>query len=111
MRPAAIAVGATVAVLVIYYTWGVRRIDFAGQSFGTRHLLAVSPAVFAFGVIGLGRLRNRLAWGLFAAAWLVGAVFAYAGMQSPWSRVENRQDSGLLVVRRLTLYPWSSYTR
>jgi hypothetical protein len=111
LRPLAIVAGGSVLVLLAYYTWGVRRTDFAGQSFGTRHLLAVSPIVFAFAVIGLARLRSRIAWALFLAAMAVGAVYAKAGLDDPWSRIERRSDPALIWVRKLALYPWSSYAR
>ncbi len=110
LRPAALAVGALVVTLLVFYTWGVRRTDFAGLSFGTRHLLAITPAVFWFAVVLLGRLP-RWAWLVFAPLFLVGVVYAWAGMRDPWSRIERRDDSGLAVVKRLTVYPWSSYTR
>ena len=111
LRPAALAVGATVVVLLLYYTWGVRRTDIAGQSFGTRHLLGLAPTVLAFGPIALARLRHRGAWVVFGLFVAVGGVYALAGVRDPWSRIERRDDSGLRLVKRLTLYPWSSYAR
>ena len=42
-RPIAGAVGGVLLLLVAYYTWGVRRTDFAGSSFGVRHLLPMAP--------------------------------------------------------------------
>jgi hypothetical protein len=109
--PLARVVGGTVLVLVVYYVFGVRRTDFAGMSFGTRHLLAITPAVWALGVIGLARLRRPLAWGLFGAAVAIGTVYAVAGMRDPWSRIERRDDGGLRLVKRLTISPRSSYRR
>lgn len=111
LRPAALAVGLTVAVLVAYYTWGVRRTDFAGQSFGTRHLLPVAPAVYALAAIALGRLRSRPAWVAFALLLAIGAIYAYAGMLDPWTRIERRDDHALRLVKHLTLYPRSTYAR
>lgn len=111
LRPAAIAVGSVLVVLIAYYTWGVRRTDFSGQSFGARHLLAISPAVYVFGVDALGHWKSRFAWVTFAALWGVGLVFAAAGMRDPWSRIERREDMGLELVKRTALYPWSSYRR
>ncbi len=43
----------SLVVLLVYYTFVVRRTDFAGQSFGTRHLLAITPAVYLFAVVAL----------------------------------------------------------
>jgi hypothetical protein len=111
LRPAAWTAGAVTAVLIAYYTWGVRRTDFAGLSFGTRHLLAVSPIVFFFAVAGLDRLRNRWANVAFALVLVVGIVYAWAGMIDPWSRIERRPDVALRVLQRGVLYPWSSYNR
>jgi hypothetical protein len=111
LRPAALVVGLGAVVLLAYYTWGVRRTDFAGQSFGTRHLLPITPAVYAFGVIGLGRLKRRLAWGLFAVALAVGLVYSVAGQEDPWGRIERRTDPPIRAVQRLVIYPWSSYAR
>lgn len=111
LGPMARAVGGTIVVVLAYYIWGVRRTDFAGLSFGTRHLLPITPAVFLFAVIGLGRFGSRLAWIGLVLLLLVGMVYAWAGMRDPWSRVERRDDSGLAVVKPFTLYPWSSYRR
>ncbi len=89
-RPAAIAVAGMVLVLFAYYVWGVRRTDYAGQSFGTRHLLAISPACFYFAVLGAARLNSKLAWLGFALLMLVGACYGVAGLRDPWSRIEQR---------------------
>jgi hypothetical protein len=110
-RPLAFVVGGSVSVLLLYYVFGVRRTDFAGLSFGTRHLLAITPAVWALGVVGLARLRRPLAWGLFGLAVAVGAVYAVAGLRDPWSRIERRDDGGLRLVKRLTPSRASSYRR
>jgi hypothetical protein len=111
LRPAAIALGSAIVVLLVYYTWGLRRTDIAGQSFGTRHLLALAPAVLAFGGIALARLGRWWLWVVFGTLVILGGVYAYAGMIDPWSRIERRSDSGLRLVKRLTIYPWSSYAR
>jgi hypothetical protein len=111
LRASAIAVGVLVATLLVYYTWGVRRTDFAGLSFGTRHLLAASPAVFWFAIVLVGRLHRKLVCIALAALLAIGAVYAVAGLRDPWSRVERRNGMGLAIVKRLTVYPWSSYNR
>ncbi len=111
LRPAAIVVVGGAVLLVAYYTWGVRRTDFAGLSFGSRHLLPIAPACFFFAVVLLGRAKNHLACVAFGLLVAIGVVYAWAGMIDPWSRVERRGDSGLSAVKRLTLYPWSSYRR
>ena len=108
---------ATLAVtlaLIAYYTWGVRRTDFAGQSFGTRHLLAITPTVYALGVIGLSRVRRPLRpllGILFAVALGLSATYALAGARNPWTRIESRNDHGLSWVKPLTIAPQSSYNR
>jgi hypothetical protein len=111
LRPAAGVVAGVVIVLWLYYTWGVRRTDFSGQSFGTRHLLPITPLGYAFAVIALDRLRSRLAAVVFAVLFGVGTVYAVAGMQDPWSRIERRPDVALRVLQRFVLYPRSSYAR
>jgi hypothetical protein len=113
LRPIAKVVGPTVLVLLVYYIWGVRRTDFAGQSFGVRHLLPVAPAVYLFAVDALARLRNHLACLAFALLMAIGVVYAIAGMRDPWSRVENRarRDASLRIMQRGVLYPHSSYAR
>ncbi len=106
-RPAAVLVAGSCAILVGYYVWGVRRTDFAGASFGVRHLLAITPLVYLFAIIGLSRARPRgLAIGLFAVALGVGGVYAVAGMRNPWSRVERRAaaEPWLRAVDRAALY-------
>ncbi len=113
LRPMAMAVGGMVAVLLIYYIWFTRRTDIAGHSFGTRHLLPVTPACYLFAVIGLARLRSRFAALVFVLLMVVGGVYAVAGMRDPWSRIEMRapKEPALGVLQRLVLYPWSSYSR
>ena len=102
-----------VGVLLIYYIWLTRRTDIAGHSFGTRHLLAVTPACYFFAVVGLARLRSRFAAILFVLLMVVGGVYAVAGMRDPWSRIEMRapKEPALGVLQRFVLYPWSSYSR
>ncbi len=112
LRPLAAATGAVVFMLLGYYTWGVRRIDFAGLSFGTRHMLAVSPLCLVFSVAWLARWRRRgIAAAVFAVGLLVGGVYAWEGMLDPWSRIERRRDVALILLQRGVLYPWSSYQR
>lgn len=111
LQPLAIVVGGCLMVLLPYYVWGVRRTDFSGLSFGTRHMLAITPAVWALGVLGLARLARPLAWAVFTLAVAVGTIYAVAGMRDPWSRIERRDDSGLSLVKPLTLDRHSSYTR
>lgn len=113
LRPAGLVVGGMVVVLVGYYVWGVRRTDYAGQSFGTRHLLAITPACYFFAVAGAARLRSRVAWVVFVILMVVGGLYGVAGMRDPWSRIEQRiaTDSSLRVLQKGVLYPWSSYRR
>jgi hypothetical protein len=111
LRPLALVVGSVLLVMVGYYVWGVRRTDYAGQSFGVRHLLAISPAVYLFAVVLLARLQSRVAWLAFGFLLAAGMVFSMAGMLDPWSRVDRRDDSGLAIVKRLTLYRFSTYRR
>ncbi len=111
LRPLSAVVSATVVVLLTYYIWAVRRTDFAGQSFGVRHLLPITPACYLFSCVALGRWRNRFANVAFTLLLGIGMVFALAGMLDPWSRVERRNDVAIVAVRWLALYPWSSYDR
>ena len=118
LRPLALLLTGSVVVLVAYYTWGVRRTDFAGASFGTRHLLAVTPACYVFVGVALARLGSKqvLRWGsgaLIALFLAIGGVYAYAGVKNPWTRIEKRAptDASLQLVQRFVLYPWSSNTR
>jgi hypothetical protein len=106
MRPAAWLVGSSAVILVAYYTWGVRRLDFAGGSFGTRHLLAISPLVYLFAVVLASRLRWWWAVALMVPLLAVGFVYAYAGMKDPWSRVEKREatEPALKALQRFTPY-------
>ena len=90
-RPIAGVVAGALVVLVAYYTWGVRNLNFAGGSFGTRHLLAMSPALYVFAVVALDRLRGWVAPSVFVAFAAVGFVYAIAGMKDPWSRIEKRR--------------------
>lgn len=113
LRPAALAVTAMSLGLLVYYVWGVRRTDYAGQSFGTRHMLAITPAWFLFAVVGASRLNRRFVWGLFAVLMVLGTGYAVAGLRDPWSRIEQRapHEPVLGALQRLVLYPWSSYRR
>lgn len=113
LRPAAGAVGGMLVVLLAYYVWGVRRTDYAGQSFGVRHLLAIAPACYVFAVASVARSRCRLAWSVFLVFMAVGSVYAVEGLRDPWSRVETRSptDPALRTLQRFVLYPRSSYRR
>jgi hypothetical protein len=113
LRPAACLVAGTVALLVAYYAWGVRRTDFAGLSFGTRHMLALSPPVFFFAVVALARLRSRVVNALFVVALMVGTAYTAAGVRNPWQRIEvlAQQDAMVRFLQRFLIYPWTSYTR
>jgi hypothetical protein len=110
-RSGAIVVAAVTVALVGYYSFGVRRTDYSGQSFGIRHLLPVAPLAFAFAVAALQWLRLGIWRIVFLALMLVGGVYAFEGMEDPWSRIERRSDLPLRVVGRFVLYPKSSYNR
>lgn len=111
MRSGAIVVAAVSLVLLGYYSFGVRRTDYSGQSFGVRHFLPISPLVFAYAAASLQWLRLGI-WRVgFVTLMLIGAIYAVEGMEDPWSRVERRTDLPLRVVGRFVLYPWSSYDR
>lgn len=113
LRPAALTVASMVLVLLAYYVWGVRRTDYAGQSFGTRHLLAITPVCYFFAVAGADRLRSVVAWALFIILLGVGVLYGVAGLRDPWSRIEQRatSDPFLRVLQKGVVYPWSSYRR
>jgi hypothetical protein len=100
-----------VLVLISYYVWGVRRTDFAGLSFGTRHMLAITPLVFAFGAVAVARVGRWWAWCLLILLMIVGAGYAQAGMRDPWGRIERRDDAGLKLLKRMTPYPYTTYAR
>src|SRR5690606_3689068 len=111
LRSGAIVVATVSAVLLAYYSFGVRRTDYSGPSFGVRPLLPITPTVFAYAVASLERLRLG-AWRLvFIAMMLVGAVYAISGMKDPWSRIERRDDLPLRIAQRFVIYPQSSYDR
>jgi hypothetical protein len=111
---AALVAGVVVA-LCGYYTWGVRRTDFAGLSFGVRHLLAVTPLVYLFSVVAIARWRGVVWTVVFCTLMSVSAAYAYAGMLNPWSRVEKRVAAGadptLQLLQTIVLWPWSTYAR
>lgn len=111
LRGPAWALGLACLTVVGFYVWGVRRTDFAGQSFGTRHLLALTPPLFAFAVDLVARSGKTWAWALLVALMAWGTVYAQAGQRDPWSRIERRADPELKWVGRLTPYPWTSYRR
>lgn len=112
LRWAAWVMVATLAVVTAYYIWGVRRTDFAGQSFGTRHLLAFVAILYVFAVdVAWARGRSWFPQLLFSILAAVGLVYAWAGQVDPWSRVERRTDPALVLLRQVVPYPWSSYDR
>ncbi len=102
----------TSAVLVAYYAFGVRRTDFSGLSYGTRHLLAITPIVAFWSVYGVfaGRWRRMVA-PVLVGLWGVGFIYAYEGMRDPWSRIERRPEASLRVLQNVVLYPYTSYQR
>jgi hypothetical protein len=108
-RPMAWVVLGSLVVLLAYYTWGVRRTDFGGSSFGTRHLLPISPACFIFAVVALERLRWRVVPVLFALLMGIGGVYSAAGVKDPWSQVEESRPNDRLLdlARWLVIYPWN----
>lgn len=111
LRPLAWAAGSVTLMLVLYYIWGVRRTDFAGQSYGTRHLLAISPILFAFAVDTAARIPRRIGWIVLALTLVIGLGYAIEGVRDPWSRIDRRDDPLLQLLGRLTFYPYSSYPR
>ncbi|MGL5098200.1 MAG: hypothetical protein ACRDD1_21650, partial [Planctomycetia bacterium] len=112
-------VAGVVLLLLSYYVFVVRRTDYAGQSFGVRHLLPVTPLVYAFAVLGIRRFaRGRSFWrhgltaGLLAATFTVGGAYAWVGAEKPWTRLEQRGDSAMVhFLGPGALYPYSSYQR
>ncbi|RUL88458.1 hypothetical protein [Tautonia sociabilis] len=111
IRSGAIVSAIVSVVLLGYYSFGVRRTDYSGQSFGVRHLLPITPILFTYAVAALERLRMRVWRGIFVALMLIGGVYAFEGMEDPWSRIERRDDLPLRIVRKLVVYPHSSYAR
>ena len=89
LRGAALCVVAIFIIVFVYYIWFTRRTDFAGQSYGTRHLLAISPLVYYFAVVLLSRCRRNAAVALFTTLVLFGAVYALQGVKDPWTRIER----------------------
>lgn len=112
-RPMAVVVAGSVVVLVVYYTWMVRRTDFAGLSFGTRHLLAITPPCFVFAGVALSRLRGWLAPLVFVVLMAVGGTYAWIGVKNPWSRIEilEKRNATLQTLQWFVPYPWSSMRR
>ena len=111
-RPAAVLVGGTFLTLVVYYIWGVRRTDYAGSSYGARHLLAITPMIGLFAVVALARLRPRWLWVTLAAlVTLIGGAYATIGATEPWNRVEIRARTNptLQWLQRGVLYPYGTF--
>jgi hypothetical protein len=108
-RPMATAIVFSLVVLIVYYTWLVRRTDFGGDSFGTRHLLAISPPCYFFAIVALGRIRRKWVCVLFGLAMAIGIVYAWVGKNHPWKPIENVRATNpyLKAVQRLVIYPRS----
>lgn len=111
LRPAAIVVGAVTVTVIGYYVCLTRRTDFAGQSFGTRHLLAISPLVYYFAAVLLARSRSRAVRLAFVVLGVVGLAYAVLGTSDPWTRIESRGEPAVRALQRFVVYPWSSYSR
>ena len=111
LKAAALATSTLVGALLVFYIWGVRVTDFAGLSFGVRHLLPVTPLACVFAAVALDRLRGRWAGLVFATLLAIGAVYAYEGMQDPWTRAERRDEPAMRFLQRFVLYPHTSFTR
>jgi hypothetical protein len=108
---AAWCVAAISAVVFVYYVWFTRRTDFAGQSFGTRHLLAISPLVYYFALVLLSRYCSKPIVAVFTTLVLLGAIYSFHGVTDPWTRIERRPELVLRMAQQLTIYRWSSYRR
>jgi hypothetical protein len=111
LRPIARLSSVCLLVLILYYVWGVRRTDFAGQSYGVRHLLPMVAPVWLFAAVALDRWRNPILGASFVLLLGVGGVYSWSGRVDPWSRVESRKDPSVMVLQRFVVYPWSSYAR
>ena len=111
LRGAAVAASAIVAAILVFYVFIVHRTDYAGESFGVRHLVAIAPICSFFALVALDRLKNRRLNLACAVLFAVGAVYAYYGMLNPWSRAERRPEAALRVLQRFALDPRSSYGR
>ncbi len=110
-RAAAWTIGGASAAVLFYSIWLTRRTDFAGLSYGTRHLLALSPLVYFFAATLLARSRRKSIRVLFILLFGIGATYTVMGAKDPWSRIEQREEWPLRAVKLFTLYPWSSYHR
>ena len=118
---AARATAALLAALLAFYIWGVRRTDYAGLSFGVRHLLAVTPLAFLFAASAVDRSRGRWLAAGFALLIAVGVAYASVGMENPWTRADGvkgpqgravpRPEPLLQLLQHLVLAPHTSYTR
>ncbi|MFO0956145.1 MAG: hypothetical protein U0800_01620 [Isosphaeraceae bacterium] len=111
LRAPALVAGGMIGVRVLYYAFGVRRTDFSGLSYGTRHLLAVTPLAWFFAIAALGRWQFRGLWVASGIFWAVGFIYAWHGMLDPWSRVERRTEPALIFLQKAVLYPYTSYRR
>ena len=117
LRHAAGVVSFVTLGLVVYYVFGVRRCDFAGGSFGTRHMLAISPLVLLFAADATARLKRGWAWGILALLMTFGGGYAVAGMLDPWTRIDRPcdhlplRDRIIKPLKWFTPYPMSTYPR
>jgi hypothetical protein len=111
LQPISRLTSACLVVLILYYVWGVRRTDFAGQSFGVRHLLPMVGPVWLFVASALDRWRNPVVSALFLVLLVIGGVYSWSGRTDPWSRVESRNDPSIRFLQKFVAYPWSSYAR
>ena len=103
----------SVLVLVAYYTWGVRRTDFAGPSFGIRHLLPMAPAVFVFAAVGARPARGPAAPSVFAAADGDRVRLRDRRHEGPLEpgRGPRADEPALRRRQRLVIYPWTQAVR
>lgn len=116
LRPSALALGSSLALILAYYIWGVRRTDYAGFSFGTRHMLALTPCTWFFAAAGLDRLRSRWANAAFVPLVAIGLIYAFLGMIDPWARIDRphvdpRLDAVVARLRPLVIYKHTSFIR
>ncbi len=119
--PLARATTALLVVLLTFYIWGVARTDYAGLSFGVRHLLAVTPLAALFAVSAVDGAKNRTLAAVFLLLLAIGAAYAWVGMHEPWTRADGtrnakgqripRPEPLLQVLQQLVPFPHTSYTR
>ena len=109
LRPMAAMVLGSLVVLVVYYTWMVRRTDFAasrsapGTCWRSRRR-STSSRSWPWSGSGVGS-RPRAVRALMG----VGFFYAYYGAWDPWSRIEEREvaEPTLKLAQRFVIYPYS----